>query len=174
MLIEPQLVGRSKNYYQDKLGNWFYKTNKMKFPSRCHLVKCEFCGEEHPRRIKIKNETGKFYCSKSCSSRDINTFGNLRGDKHYNWTGGRIINAKGYALIYFPDYPGRKVNGKYVREHRLVMEQKLGRYLKPTEQVHHKNGIKDDNRLRNLDLVTFNDHFGQVTCPCCNYKFKVK
>lgn len=45
-----------------------------------------------------------------------------------------------------------KVDGKHMQQHRLVMEEKIGRKLLPNERVHHINGIRDDNRPENLEL----------------------
>jgi len=77
----------------------------------------------------------------------------LKGKRNGNWKGGRRILPSGYIAIYKPEHPHRDKDS-YVMEHRLVMEQTIGRYLKPTEVVHHINGIHDDNRIENLKLFT--------------------
>lgn len=74
-----------------------------------------------------------------------------------SWKGGRTKNRYGYILIRIPDHP-RASKGGLVMEHRLVMESHIGRYLKPSEAVHHKNFIKDDNRIENLELMTHSEH----------------
>ena len=56
-------------------------------------------------------------------------------------------------MIWAPGHP-RTGKGQYVFEHIIVIEQILGRYLLPAESVHHRNGVRDDNRPENLELWT--------------------
>lgn len=63
------------------------------------------------------------------------------------------ITQGGYVYIYIPNHPHtKKTRINSILEHRLVMEKYLGRYLKPEEIVHHRNGIKKDNKIKNLKL----------------------
>ena len=59
------------------------------------------------------------------------------------------MHRKGYVMVRVPDW--HKNNG-YKFEHILVMEQHLGRLLFDGENVHHVNGVRDDNRIENLEL----------------------
>lgn len=79
------------------------------------------------------------------------------GDKHPNWRGGRKINTQGYVEVYRPNHP-YPTRPHYVLEHRLVMEEHIGRYLKPNEEVHHINGNRVDNQIKNLQLMTKSEH----------------
>ena len=70
---------------------------------------------------------------------------------------GRKKHSAGYILVYCPGHPCAD-NGGYVLEHRLVMEQHIGRHLKKEEYVHHINENKQDNRVENLLLTNKAEH----------------
>ena len=89
-----------------------------------------------------------------------NTTNHYIGEAHPQWRGGRMHHNGYVSIRVYPDdffYPMASWCG-YVREHRLVMAKSLGRNLQSWELIHHINGIKDDNRLENLQLVTDDKH----------------
>lgn len=108
------------------------------------LVNCPFCKKEiyiFPYKIiRDKNH----YCSRSCLAKD-----HLNKYSHFRF---KSIGSpkKQYKLI--------KINGKFVREHRWVMQEHLGRKLESCEQVHHINGNHLDNRLENLMILSAKEH----------------
>ena len=106
---------------------------------------CENCGKEFTTRTsETKRGYGKF-CSRLCG----NPSRGKSGEQNANWRGGRF-KSNGYIYI--------RHNGGYRGEHDLIIEKHIGRSLTPGEEVHHINGIKDDNRLENLELTTKSEH----------------
>ena len=112
---------------------------------------CAVCVEGRwirARNLRLKSFTGM--CAK-CH----NKFTSASGENHPQWKGG-THSWSGYKLVrIYPDNPFYNMTRKtgYISEHRYVMAQHRGRCLERWEIVHHLNGIRDDNRIENLELT---------------------
>lgn len=106
---------------------------------------------------------------KTCTRHGIQLLYIVDGVKHPRFCGsnspfyktGSTIDKDGYRLVHVPEHPFSNSNN-YVREHRLVMENKLGRYLTPLEVVHHIDGDKLNNSPDNLELFSKNSEHLKV------------
>lgn len=115
------------------------------------IIPCAGCGEP----FMAERRTRK-YCSRGCAGRHANP-------------------ASGEGARY----KKVKTPGGWMHEHRYVMEQTLGRKLRPFENVHHKNGNKRDNRPRNLELWLRRQPAGQrvadlIAFLCEHYREEVR
>lgn len=77
------------------------------------------------------------YCGRSCRTKAQQAHRTLP-------LGTRRTHPDGYVMV--------KTEDGWVGEHRLVMGQEIGRPLRPGEFVHHRNGVRHDNRIENLEL----------------------
>lgn len=66
-----------------------------------------------------------------------------------------VRNINGRVFIYKPNHPGKNSRG-FVRRSRIIMENKLGRYLLPTEVIHHKDSNLNNDNINNLQLFSNN------------------
>lgn len=100
------------------------------------------------------------------------------GQKNANWKGGRRREKRGYVIIWVSrdDMCWSMTSGDgYIHEHRLVMARYLGRGLIRGEQVHHKNGVKDDNRIENLELMpNIGSHTRLTVCSRCELRKEIR
>lgn len=153
-IIERKCVCCDSSFFR-KLSDRELGLNKGQYCStKCHYLHkqkvvaciCLYCATSfvcHPATIRAG---GGKYCSQSCRGRDKS------GEKSASYKGGTYINSQGYVAY------SKKDGRKSVLQHRFFVEQSIGRPLLAHEVVHHKNGIKTDNRLENLELETVFTH----------------
>ena len=104
-----------------------------------------------------------------------NNLPHYHGEENPAWKGGRFQRSDGYICVWNGD--------DYELEHRKVMENYLGRKLNHDEQVHHKNEIKNDNSISNLEVLSISKHakkhhkgkdlskYIECICKTCGNKF---
>lgn len=144
----------ARHYARWKKGD---RGEKLKAPKRthtgflspgelCSVEKCQnlahqrkMCGM-HYRRWKIHGTPG-------CAERTVSPRGKMR------WK-----DKDGYIYISRTPTPNNRC--PHIAEHRAIIEGKIGRSLIKGETVHHKNGIRDDNRIENLELWAANHSGG--------------
>lgn len=102
----------------------------------------EYCSLEHCDNP----HEAKGYCDKHY--RRFKKHGTTDGPQRNS----RYVDSQGYVIVSVPDKWRNTIDQYRIQEHRLVMMEHLGRPLYPEETVHHKNGIRDDNSLSNLEL----------------------
>lgn len=105
------------------------------------------------RRENTKLGGTRWLCRCSCGKERIVPSGSLRSGhtKSCGHGQGNGYISNGYRIIRMTDHPNARKNG-WLPEHTVVMSRELRRPLLPGENVHHKNGIRDDNRPENLEL----------------------
>ncbi len=149
----------------------FHSKNKKKYK------KCLYCKKE----FYVYESNHRKYCSHTCSENAMKNLPSWNknkkmpqtsGKNHPFWKGGKYINVHGYVIINILNHPFAKRNR--MLEHRLVMEKHLGRYLKSNEMVHHRNGIRSDNRIENLMLCIGRKNWHEELCPKCGFQFRIR
>lgn len=145
---------------------------KNKRNETCSLVRCPSCKKERLVRngyIHSQKTKGIF------TGRCISCNAKKRNEKwsvgfHPSYSGHKKLTKDGYISITLKSLRNTTEfniasemawttgNIKRILEHRLVMAKHIGRSLEKHEIVHHKNGIKTDNRIENLELLTVKSH----------------
>lgn len=120
-----------------------------------HLIKdiVEYTGvSKDTIKLYLYRTFGKDNVSSEIKRRwKLNLRNSRLGDKSHLWSGGKEVTASGYVRLNLG-------GGKRQLEHRFIMEQHIGRKLLKTEHVHHKNHVRDDNNIDNLELMSVGDH----------------
>jgi hypothetical protein len=119
-------------------------------------LKTCICGCGH--LIPDINKLGKVSTYKHGHNNRIKPYQPLKYDSYREYNGGIIVDKDGYVCIKTPNHARATKGHPYIYEHVLVMENHLERYLRDSELVHHIDGDKQNNRLKNLQLTTNSKH----------------
>lgn len=151
---------KNQRFCSAKCAKMFLKGDKHPNWKNIPPKICKVCGKQFSSKQR-KRKCCSWKCGCAYKSQT------QQGKNNPYWKGGRHIDQDGYVRIRVYE------NGKSFEkaEHRIVMEEYIGRKLSSFEIVHHRNGIRDDNHISNLKIVSHSTHCHQVICPHCNFIF---
>jgi hypothetical protein len=152
-------------------------------------TRCQSCRGKYAQKFHL-DFWSKSIHREDCQCMKCRMKKNQTAEKNHMWNGGISYQGEYKTIKIYPDNKMFEMADSrgYVMEHRLVMANRLGRPLKKGETVHHINGIKDDNRIENLELWFTNHGHGERVkdlladwaklydyhCPGCNCKKESK
>ena len=139
-----------KTWTKEEVDTLLQNYNKVSTESLCLLIPSKTA-------IAIYKKAYKMGLRKTPENKFLNKSLSRRGSKCNFWNGGLSVSSKGYRLVKMPDHHRADSKG-YVLEHILVFESESGIRLPDNCCVHHLNGIKDDNRIENLCMMTHSAH----------------
>jgi hypothetical protein len=188
----------TKHYQRfKKYGDLDANNKKVPSKGKCAIDDCEtkasrreWCDKHYARwrnhgdpntLLKLTNGT-QIHCSVQGCERLYDSSGYCR--LHYwrvknhgstdtpkrTWKGNRTTSAVGH-YVRIKDPTGKRKKG--ILEHRYVMGQYLGRELLSSENVHHKNGVRNDNRIENLELWTTSQPQGQRVTDKLEWAYEI-
>lgn len=129
--------------------NKFITSNKRIF---CSLI-CRNKQQQHDRKFSNPERYREYLNRQNKKRRDLvrNRLGLPLDHPQINESGKGFKLKDGYIYVLNKKHPNAAKSG-YVAEHIVIMTQHIGRPLRKGENIHHKNGIRDDNRIENLEL----------------------
>jgi len=132
-------------YKRDKLGRFLKGNNSIKY----------WLGRKRGKTsIKTKVKISLANKGKKRSLESINNYKfSKTGEKNPRYIKGKFITKSGHILILKHNHPNKNCNN-YVYEHKIIMENYLGRLLYENEVIHHIDGDPGNNKIENLFLTT--------------------